>query len=336
MLKSPSEYGGNLMVLILILFVLLGAFVEAADFQVEEGFLTMPDGVRLYYNKRGSGPNKIVVPAALFVEQDLKSLASPDRTLIFYDMRNRGMSDYVQNAETLTIQQDVEDLEQLRKHFQFDRISLIGISYLGEMIILYAMKYPDHVDRLVQIGSVPFNFTIRYLDEYESEDPRKVIDPAMDKELKDLSEKGYDAKYPREYCMKEWQTRIPMFIGDPAKASRIEKSPCHLPNEWPVHLRRHLQQHFASVQKLDVSRDAIRKLEHPVLTIHGTRDRNAPYGGGREWVYLLPNARLLTLPGVAHFATAEAPEVVLPAIDRFLKGEWPQQVEKVTEDPVKK
>jgi pimeloyl-ACP methyl ester carboxylesterase len=32
-------------------------------------------------------------------------------------------------------------------------------------------------------------------------------------------------------------------------------------------------------------------LRIPVLTIHGTQDRNAPFGGGREWVAHLPEAR---------------------------------------------
>jgi pimeloyl-ACP methyl ester carboxylesterase len=40
----------------------------------------------------------------------------------------------------------------------------------------------------------------------------------------------------------------------------------------------------------------------PVLTIHGTKDRNAPYGSGREWAFNLPNARLLTIKGGAHNA----------------------------------
>ena len=68
----------------------------------------------------------------------------------------------------------------------------------------------------------------------------------------------------------------------------------------------------------------------PVLTIHGTWDRNAPYAGGREWAMTLPDARLITVEGAAHQVTADATEVVLSAIDRFVGGAWPEKAEKVT------
>ncbi|MFL5574973.1 MAG: alpha/beta fold hydrolase [Gemmatimonadaceae bacterium] len=37
-----------------------------------------------------------------------------------------------------------------------------------------------------------------------------------------------------------------------------------------------------------------------------------------------PRARLLTVPGAAHMPWLDAPEVVYPAIERFLRGEWPR------------
>lgn len=68
----------------------------------------------------------------------------------------------------------------------------------------------------------------------------------------------------------------------------------------------------------------------PVLTIHGTWDRNAPYASGREWAMTFPDARLLTLEGAAHQVTADAPEIVLEAIDEFVSGRWPAAAERVT------
>ena len=82
-------------------------------------------------------------------------------------------------------------------------------------------------------------------------------------------------------------------------------------------------------------REQVTRLQTPVLTIHGTRDRNAVYGAGREWAYLLPNARLLTIEGAAHQSFAEQPDLVRPAITAFLRGDWPEKAEKVTADPRK-
>ena len=67
----------------------------------------------------------------------------------------------------------------------------------------------------------------------------------------------------------------------------------------------------------------------PVLGVHGTKDRSAAYGGGREWALLLPNARLLTIENAAHAPWIEAPRTVPGAIQTFLEGEWPEGAEKI-------
>jgi pimeloyl-ACP methyl ester carboxylesterase len=61
----------------------------------------------------------------------------------------------------------------------------------------------------------------------------------------------------------------------------------------------------------------------PILVIHGAKDRNAPYGGDRDWAGMLPNARLLTIENAAHAPWIEAPERVFEGIDSFLGGAWP-------------
>jgi pimeloyl-ACP methyl ester carboxylesterase len=62
----------------------------------------------------------------------------------------------------------------------------------------------------------------------------------------------------------------------------------------------------------------------------GWWDRNAPYAAGREWAQTLPNARLLTVERAAHLVTADAPGIVIPAIDAFVGGRWPERAEKIT------
>jgi uncharacterized protein len=72
------------------------------------------------------------------------------------------------------------------------------------------------------------------------------------------------------------------------------------------------------------------RVTSPVLTIHGTLDRNAAYGAGREWAARLPNARLITIERAAHQSFAEYPEIVIPAIRTFFRGAWPPSAVKVS------
>ena len=70
-------------------------------------------------------------------------------------------------------------------------------------------------------------------------------------------------------------------------------------------------------------------MKAPVLTIHGRRDRQGPYGGGREWAMTLPDARLVTIDIAAHVPWIEARERVFGSIETFLDGAWPEAAEKV-------
>src|SRR5438445_8095388 len=120
-----------------------------------EGYVTTHDGVRLWFHTVGSGAQVVVVPNGIVLLDDFSVLADR-RTLVFYDVRNRGLSDTVTDPAKLArgIHNDVDDLDAVRRHFGLDRLNLIGHSYMGLMVILYAMKYPAHVDRIVQIGAM--------------------------------------------------------------------------------------------------------------------------------------------------------------------------------------
>ena len=295
--------------------------------RVARGYVTVDPGIRLFYRKVSDGGDPVIVPLGFYLYEDFKRLAK-NRTLIFYDMRNRGRSSPIIDGNKISIQNDVEDLEKVRQHFGLNRISLIGESYLGLAVIMYAMKYPEHVERIVQIGAVPLKFDTRYPVDLTTNDSKPVPDPVEQAKLNQLKKSGYDRSHPREFCERDWAVTRTMLVGNPANA-RMVRSPCEMRNEWPINFERHLRYHFASIQRLAISKEEVSKVSVPVLTIHGTKDRNAPYGGGREWDLMLPNARLLTITGAAHFPWIDAPEIVFPAIDIFLRGKWPTGAEKV-------
>lgn len=296
---------------------------------VEEGFVTAQDGVRLFYRKVGTGASTVIVPGDLFLFDDFKQLAD-GRTLIFYDMRNRGRSDSVAEGDRLTIHHDVTDLEAVRAHFSVEKTSLVGYSYLGLMVAMYALEHPERVERIVQMGPVPRKFGTEYPEHLTNNDLDSVLDQEEVQRLRQLRADGFHESNPKEYCEQEWSVMRFHLVGDPANVDKLGAGWCEMPNEWPVNLDRHFQHNFVSVQQLDIPKETIAGISVPVLTIHGTKDRNAPYGGGREWAVTLPNARLLTVEGVAHQSWLEAPEIILPAIDEFLRGEWPAAAEKVT------
>lgn len=65
-----------------------------------EGYVTTQDGIRLFFQQAGSGPGTVILLNAIYLYDDFKYLAN-ERTVIAYDLRNRGRSDAVGDPSKL-------------------------------------------------------------------------------------------------------------------------------------------------------------------------------------------------------------------------------------------
>ncbi len=275
----------------------------------------------------GSG-QPLVVPNAVYLEDDFAGLAA-GREVVFYDLRGRGRSDAVADPARLGIERDVADLEAVRSAVGFEQMDLMGHSYLGLMVILYALEHPERVGRIVQLG--PAGPAAEFLDRT----PRPGSDPeALDLAAWQalLADRSTLVRDPKTHNRRFWEIFLPYMFGDPKKA-RAYRMPNldDVPNEWPSNMNRTIQGVFATLTSYDV-RERAAEVKAPVLIVHGTKDRNAPYESGPAWRDCLGNARLLTIEGAAHMPWAEEPDQVLPAIEAFLEGEWPEAAEGRPED----
>jgi len=295
--------------------------VSGDEERVEDGFVTTADGVKLHYRKVGSAPTTIIMPLDFIVFDDFKRLADL-ATVITYDMRDRGRSDHVDDVNKLTIQDDVADLEAVRAHFNVQHFVPIGFSYLGLMVAMYGMDHPEHVARIVQLSPVSIRFDTQYPKELMHGNEDIGAADADVKKWREMQAQGMAVKSPREFCDAQDKVFRYVLVGDPSHAARVI-SHCDLENELPANLDRHFTATIDSIKKVNITNDQLKKLTMPVLTIHGTKDRNAPYGSGREWAMSLPSARLVTIEGAAHSTWTDDPATVFASIRQFLRGEWP-------------
>ncbi len=318
--------------LVRLFFALLVAEVPAAGLtQAPEakGYLDTAPGVSVYYERYGTGPNVVLIPGRLFMPE-LMALARPDRTVIQYDMRNRGLSKRVEDASQITIMGDVADVEALRRHFGAEKVSLVGFSYLGLMVALYTTEHSDRVERLVQIGPGPRKFGTPYpADQQAGSDSLstegKAAEAAWDELGANLQKLDFKVD-PKAGCEVFQRYLAYQLVGNPSNHAKVPNG-CQYENESLASLNRHFAAHFGDIQKRDFPREPFTKLEQPVLTLHGTLDRNAPYGSGLEWAATFRNARLITVEGGAHQLWLDDPSV-LADIDRFLAGVWPERAQR--------
>ena len=281
--------------------------------------------MRLFFETVGDGPQAVIVPNGFHLARDFERLLS-GRTLIYYDLRNRGYSDTVTDASKLArgIHNDVDDLEAVRRHFGIDTVDAIGHSYAGLMVMLYAMKYPAHVHRLVQIGPAQPNASKNYPPHLTGNDATQRDVFAKLAELQ-KERAGTD---PVEFCKKVWALLRVIYVTNPDDAVKINWGRCEVPNELNL-MKYWMEVILPSISPLSLSAEDMAKVQSPVLTIHGSRDRSAPYGGGRDWALMLPNARLVTVENAGHAPWVEAPEQVFDSIETFLNGAWPELAQKV-------
>jgi proline iminopeptidase len=283
-----------------------------------EGFVTAGDGVRLFCQKAGTGAQAVVVLNGFYLSGEFERLTE-DHTMIFLDLRNRGRSDYLTDELQLSrgVHQDVDDIEVVRRYFALDRVALIGHSYAGAIVILYAMKYPAHVSRIVQLSAMqpslskPYPEHLRETDAVLEEFLRKAAALKQTRELLN----------PFDLCKEFWSLLRRLYVVDPANMHKINWDRCDLPAELNF-MKYWMQYILPSLQTLQFKPKDLRCITAPVLTVHGRQDRSAPYGGALDWVSMLPNARLLTVEKAAHAPWLENPQT-LDSIATFLAGIWP-------------
>jgi proline iminopeptidase len=296
---------------------------------MSDGYVTTDDGLRLFYRRVGEGPLTLMLNGVPMVD-DFVPLAE-GRSIVFFDNRNRGRSDAVRDRSQIErgVHHDVDDLDTIRRHFGAERVTVIGHSYAGVTAALYAMKYPAQTNHIIQIGPMapgePRQYppSLSYIDD--------VFRTAM-AGLTELMKDPY-ASVSVEDCRRFWSVIAPIYVTNPADVTKVTWIRCDQLNErnfmpaWLDHLQ-------PSIHALKLTAASVAHVRTPMLVIHGRKDRSAPYGGGRDWAALLPNARLLTIEDGAHAPWIEAPDQVLGAMRTFLDGAWPHAAEHVAPDAI--
>src|SRR5260370_40019000 len=69
--------------------------------RIEKGYIPVDDRVQLFYRKVNDCGDVVVVPLGFYLYMAFMQHAR-DRTVIFYDMRNRGRSSAMSNGEKIT------------------------------------------------------------------------------------------------------------------------------------------------------------------------------------------------------------------------------------------
>jgi pimeloyl-ACP methyl ester carboxylesterase len=247
--------------------------------------------------------------------------------VVAFDARNRGRSDRVTDEARLAgpLDLEVQDIDAVRRHFGAEEVDLLGHSYVGLVVILYTMRFPARVGRVIQIGPAGPDGSATYPIE-------RLDDIAVRQEVLERVA-GFGAHAPADAearCHALWDVLRPLYVVDPADVSKLDGfDRCSLDTERQA-FQFVTTRLMPALSSLTLRAPDLAAVRGPVLTIHGRRDRSAPYAGGREWARLLPNARLVSVEDAGHMPWIESADEVLGAAATFLSGEWPATAVQVS------
>jgi proline iminopeptidase len=267
------------------------------------------DGVRVAYELLGSGPPLDVCHGGPFqtvelVKQDYAPL-SHRRSLIYSDYRGSGRSGSAP-AGTYSFARMADDLDQLRRHLDHDRIDLLAHSMGVWVALAFAIQYPESLHRLVLLGGTPLA---------PSQMPVQMMKALGARRVARLT--ALHTLY-----VFRWSWR-PSTIGATEALIHMSRIAQEGRREFrEAILDRPMAQGNANAEALvkeTTTVDYVPQLpsiEAPALVIFGTRDAMA-VAGGRHFERL-PGARIRTLEGVGHEVLTEEPTEVTDEILRFL------------------
>jgi len=127
-------------------------------YPIEQGYVDA-HGEMIYYEIIGQGPPLMIVHGGPGASHDyflpyLLPLARQNK-LVFIDERGSGRSQKLDEPSGYTVENMVEDLEDVRRELGLGKISLLGHSYGGVLAEAYALKYQQNLAHLVLASTFP-------------------------------------------------------------------------------------------------------------------------------------------------------------------------------------
>jgi proline iminopeptidase len=264
-------------------------------------------GVRIFERRIGRGPPTVVLHGGPGAHHDyllpnFDALAH-DRELIYYDQRGGGRSP-VPREIPVGWREHVFDLEALRQEWGMEHLTLAGYSWGGLLALLYAIEFPNRVERLALVSPAPAWREARI--EFERRFAERNLASELQRQRAALRESGLRERDPSGYTQRLFELSVVPYFSDPARARDLT----------PFRVSGRTQQEvWASLGDYDL-RPAISRLAIPALVLHG-EDDPIPLKTA-ETVARLLGAEFRVLPRSGHVPYVEAFDEFVRLMDGFL------------------
>lgn len=289
---------------------------------LKQGYYQGKDGVQLFYRIIGSGKDTIVfVHGGPGLSMDdgalnIEMLAKKGYTFIAYDQRGSGRSELVRDTTKLTMNDQIEDLEALRRQFKIQKLSLIGLSWGAAIITYYTNRFPQHISNLVFLSPMPptTEYAVKRwsaVDLALGEIKKKQLDYLDSMMRQTTNDTDYRALTVMYFSLGQTAYLTDSSHSARGRGSFSVLSPLAIRNRTFHSVTRYLGNPWDF-------RELLKNIKVRTMIIEGKKT-NVPLDATREYMHNIKGSRLVLIPNAGHQSWLDQPEAVLNALDNFFK-----------------
>jgi proline iminopeptidase len=301
------------------LFIALAVFLlpTRAFAHDEHGTTFQAPGATIYYEVFGSGDATPLFVANggpgfdhlyLHVSDSWDTLGQ-NRKIVMWDQRGTGHSGPLKPGQSCTLADQINDLDALRAHLGYEKIDLLGHSWGGFLVMAYAARFPQHIERLIILDSAAprwhdtlFMFRDFYPDVTAKEDSYSFA--------ANLREKDSDAA--REAATSLYESML--FYSSEHRDEFLAK----MANDKEYYGVNHLVNQ--DVARFDLNPE-LAKFHFPVLVGCGRFDMNVAPLVAWNIHKAIPGSEFVVFDKSGHMPFFEQPDEFVRVVNKFLSGE---------------
>ncbi|WP_043344666.1 alpha/beta fold hydrolase [Belnapia moabensis] len=228
--------------------------------------------------------------------------------VVYFDHRGQGRSARG-DASRWTLDENVEDMEALRRHLGLGPIVSIGTSYGGMVAMAHAARYPEAVSHLVLVVTASHGGFIPRAQE--------ILAARGTEEQKALCAKVWEGGFEDEAELKRYYRVMgPLYAAkhDPEKAEDGIARAIHSPEALNRAFRP-----GGFLRSFDL-RPELARIAAPTLILGGRLDWICPPEFSEEIHAIIRGSRLVIVEESSHSMRVDAPERLYSEILRFVAG----------------
>ncbi len=223
--------------------------------------------------------------------------------IVYFDLRGQGRSARGPK-ESYTLENNVEDMEALRKHLGLTKIAALGTSYGGIVAMAYAIKYSKNVSHLILVATSPDSRCLNYA--------RQSVAGRGTEEQKAAVDALLSGRFENDEAVRDYLRIMGSFYSlkyNPMQAEeKLSRLKCSAEASNFV---------FAGfIRDFDLKED-LHKIECPTLILAGRHDWICPPELSQDIAQLIPHSDLRIFENSSHAIASDETEAYLDAIKGF-------------------